>query len=105
MKNLLLIVSLSLLGCGYFDKEPVAKEPPGTEKCGDACQHLKDLGCKGWEDIAECKVFCESTQENGHRLDPDFVLAATDCTEFSPDQGTDASPPTDAEVDLGSQDR
>lgn len=102
LKNLLPLALICLTGCSYFDKEPVAKEPPGTEKCDDACLHLKELGCQGWEDVAECTTFCETTQENGHRLDPDFVLAATDCTEFSPDQGVeylDSSGTADSAID------
>ncbi len=87
-----IVLAMIFSGCSYFDKKPTAQKFSDTDKCPDACKHIQELGCAGWTtetELQECIEFCETTQENGHHLDPNSVLEETDCTEFSP--ASDAS--------------
>jgi len=86
MKSLLLGLALLGLGCGSIPiVHPTPVDPGDRWMCGDACEHLRTLGCeegKPLQDGTSCEDFCETTQDSGHALRPSCVVTITKCAEL-----------------------
>ncbi len=83
MKKLFVVIFLG--SCSNQVPKPDPKIPQDTHNCANACAHLQSLGCpegESLEDGTTCREFCESTQMNGHALNPSCVMKIQRCTDM-----------------------
>jgi hypothetical protein len=87
-----LILMLCLIGCGALKNKKVTTDPTKdfpvleSEKCGEMCSHLKQLGCEEGEPLPDgtsCEDFCKSMGNNGHNLNISCILSIKECSELS----------------------
>lgn len=65
---------------------PVPIEPTDTNMCPSACENLRKLGCpegNPLEDGTTCETFCQTTQKEGHPLNPTCISTIKSCDEIS----------------------
>src|SRR5215510_12140485 len=70
-----LVAALSSLSCAVRDggkpHNGASRVSAFQQPCMDFCQHLRTLGCKEGQPLADgtsCETFCIDTQEAGHNL-------------------------------------
>lgn len=82
----ILILFPMILGAHCQDERaPLIVEPDDTDQCGDACEHLRYLGCPEGMPLMDgttCESFCIETHKQGFALAPSCVVTITKCEEL-----------------------
>jgi len=84
---LLLLLVMGCNGCPAPEAPLVPVQPTDTASCGEACDHLKVLGCpeaKGStpSDPDSCRKDCEYVQNNGLSIKPSCWVSIKSCGEL-----------------------
>lgn len=89
MKRLVAIVlaAAGCSGCPSPDSPLRPVQPTDTSSCGEACDHLKVLGCpesKGStpSDPQSCRKDCEYVQNHGLSIRPSCWISIKECKEL-----------------------
>ena len=94
----LLFLALLVIGCPPVQPPVPPPNPPvDTDKCGEMCDHLKQLGCEEGEpvynnDLAgpegtpnqSCADNCTELQDKGFFVNPRCVAQVKTCEEIEP---------------------
>ena len=90
-----LLLVLCLMGCGALKIKKVTENPTGptpeylpleSEKCGEMCSHLQQLGCEEGSPLpngTSCEDFCKSMGNSGHSLNISCILTIKECSEVA----------------------